>query len=199
MPTDSTPNVSWLMAGVVDNRIRLWMLVREATSRPDEALVERLDSGEWMDDVRVAARWLGDAAQRFLPGLTSVEAAVKQEPVTLARLIEGYDIIVAGERTSLAESISDLMGQLAAERRAWAAGDDEHAKTLRLAEHDLLHTLMVPAIQQWCHDALHQQSSAVLSALIQVVVIVLSMETGRDFEQGMQGRAFRITDDLPRE
>lgn len=185
------------MAGIVDNRIRMWELVREVTGEPTDAVVDRLDSGEWTEDVQEAVQWLGDAAERFRPGLLAVEDATAEAPITLATMTAGYDVIISRERTSLAACIDDLMVQLAAEKRAWGSGDDEYAKTLRLAEHDQLHKRMVPAIQQWCYDALHQQESAVLSALIRVVVIVLSMETGRDFERGMEGRGFRITDDLP--
>ncbi len=198
MTTHSAPDVAQLMAGIVDNRARMWGLVQEVTSRPDEAVLERLTSGRWVEDVQEAVQWLGDAAERFRPGLLAVEAAVGEVPATLESLTAGYEAIIARERTSLTETITDQAGQLAAEKRAWASGDDEYAKTLRLAEHDQLHKRMVPAIQQWCYDALHQQSSPVLSALIKVVVIVLSMETGRDFERGMEGREFRITDDLPR-
>ena len=186
------------MAGIVDNRARMWGLVQEVTARPDEAVVERLASGEWVEDVQEAVQWLGDAAERFRPGLLAVEAAVDEGPATLESLTAGYETIISLQRTSLADVIADLMSQLAVEKRAWASGDDEYAKTLRMAEHDQLHKRMVPAIQQWCYDALHQQSSPILSALIKVVVIVLSMETGRDFERGMEGRGFRITDDLPR-
>lgn len=185
------------MAGIVEKRTRMWELVEEVTARPDEAVFARLTSGQWIEDVLEAVQWLGDAAERFRPGLLDVEAAVTEGPATLESLTAGYDTIFVRERTSLAGVISDLMGQLAAEQRAWSSGDDEYAKTLRLAEHDQLNTRMVPAIQQWCYDALHQQDSPVLSALIKVVVIVLSMETGRDFERGMEGREFRITDDLP--
>ena len=185
------------MAGIVENRARMWELVQEVTEQPTNLIVERLASGEWVEDVQEAVQWLGDAAERFRPGLLAVEEAVSAPPVTLAALATGYDVIHSRERTSLTDCISDLRGQLAAEKRAWASGDDEYAKTLRLAEHDQLHKRMVPAIQQWCYDALHQQGSPVLSALVRVVVIVLSMETGRDFERGMEGRGFRITDDLP--
>ena len=198
MTTHSTPDVAQLMAGIVDNRSRMWGLVQEVSARPDEAVVERLTSGRWVEDVQEAVQWLGDAAERFRPGLLAVEAAVDEGPATLDSLTAGYEAIIARERTSLSVTISDLMGQMAAEKSAWSSGDDEYAKTLRLAEHDQLHRRMVPAIQQWCYDALHQQSSPVLSALIKVVVIVLSMETGRDFERGMEGREFYITDDLPR-
>ena len=197
MTANSTPDVALLMAGIVDNRTRMWELVREVTSRPDDSVVQRLTSGQWIADVQEAVQWLGDAAERFRPGLLAVEAAVHEDPPTLESLTAGHDAIVARERLSLSETISDLMGQLAAEKRAWSSGDDEYAKTLRLAEHDQLHKRMVPAIQQWCYDALHQQDSPVLSSLIKVVVIVLSMETGRDFERQMEGRGFRITDDLP--
>ncbi len=198
MTEHPTPEVAQLMAGIVDNRARMWELVQEVTAQPDQDVVERLVSGEWISDVQEAVQWLGDAAERFRPGLLAVEEAVDDSPMTLASLMAGYNAIVARQRTSLADCISDLMGQLAAERRAWASGDDEYAKTLRLAEHDQLHHRMVPAIQQWCYDALHQQASPVLASLIKVVVIVLSMETGRDFERGMEGREFRITDALPR-
>ncbi len=186
------------MAGIVENRTRMWELVREVTARPDEAVVERLSSGAWVEDVREAVQWLGEAADRFRPGLLAVEAAVDEGAATLKSLSQGYEAITARESNSLTRMISDLMGQLSAEKRAWASGDDEYAKTLRLAEHDQLHKRMVPAIQQWSYDSLHQQSSPVLSALIQVVSTVLSMETGRDFERGTEGRDFRITDDLPR-
>lgn len=186
-----------LMTRVVDNRIRMWTLVTEMTSRPDNNVVQRLTSGEWVNDVRGAVQWLGDSAERFRPGLQAVEDAVAAQPVTLADLTRGYEAIVAGQRHPLEEIISDLDDQLAAERRAWSGGDVEHAKTLRLAEHDQLHKRIVPALQQWSHDALHQQTSPVLAALIKVVVVVLSMETGRDFERGLEGREFRITDDMP--
>ncbi len=185
------------MAGIVESRIRMWELVEEVTARPDETVVERLTSGEWVGGVQEGVQWLGDAAERFRPGLQAVQDAVDSEPVTLESLTAGYTTIISLQRTSLADVLDDLMGQLAAEKRAWASGDDEYAKTLRLAEHDQLHKRMVPAVQQWCYSALHQQSSPVLSSLIKVVVIVLSMETGRDFERGMEGREFRITDDLP--
>ncbi len=197
MTEHPTPDVAQLMAGIVANRARMWGLVQEVTARPDDAVVDRLTSGEWVEDVQEAVQWLGDAAERFRPGLQSVADAVDSGPVTLKSLTAGYETIISLQRTSLADVIADLMGQLEAEGRAWASGDDEYAKTLRMAEHDQLHKRMVPAIQQWCYDALHQQSSPVLSALIKVVVIVLSMETGRDFERGMEGRGFRITDDLP--
>lgn len=186
-----------LMTGIVNNRIRMWGLVTEVTSRPDHSVVERLTSGAWIADVQDAVQWLGDAAERFRPGLQAVEDAVAERPVTLSDLTAGHETIVARQRLTLSEVIDGLDAQLAAERRAWSSGDVEYAKTLRLAEHDHLHKRMVPALQQWCYDALHQQSSPVLAALIKVVVIVLSMETGRDFERSMDGRGFNITDGMP--
>ncbi len=185
------------MAGIVDNRIRLWELVHEVTSRPDQHIVDRLSSGEWIDDVRQAVQWLGEAADRFAPGLTAAEKALEEDAVTLESLMAAHDSIDVRRPVSLSETLADLGGQLAAERRAWASGDDEYAKTLRLAQHDQLHTRVVPAIQQWSSEALHQQHSPVLTALVRVVTVVLSMETGRDFERRLGGGEFSITDDLP--
>lgn len=195
--SEAAEEMAALMTGVVDNRIRMWSLVSEMTSRPDDAVVRRLASGEWVADVREAVHWLGDSAERFRPGLQAVEDAMAAHTVTLADLTAGHEAIVAGQRLSLEETISGLDDQLAAERRAWSCGDVEYAKTLRLAEHDQLHKRIVPALQQWSHDALHQQTSPVLAALMKVVAVVLSMETGRDFERGLEGREFRITDDMP--
>ena len=187
-----------LMSGVVENRIRMWELVQEVTAAPDDRVVERLASGEWVNDMREAAQWLGEAAERFQPGLRGVQTAVDEGSATLESLAAGHDTLVSEESESLVGTISDLMGQLAAERRAWTAGDDEYAKTLRLAQHDQLHKRVVPAIQQWSYDALHQQPSPLLAALVRVVTVVLSMETGRDFERRLGGGEFSITDDLPR-
>ena len=184
------------MAGIVDNRIQMWVLVQEVTASPDQGLAERLNSGDWVADMQEAVQWLGDAAERFRPGLIAVSESVEASPATAEGLTAAHDAIVAKERTSFAVVITDLLGQMAAEKRAWSSGDDEYAKTLRLAQHDQLHKRMVPAVQQWCYDALNQQSSPVVTALVKVIVIVLSMETGRDFERGMEGRGFRITDDI---
>ncbi|MDO5736438.1 MAG: hypothetical protein Q4P15_08185 [Propionibacteriaceae bacterium] len=190
------PDVAKLMAGIVENRTRTWSLVNEVVSRPDQQMVERLNSGDWVADMQDAVQWLGDAAERFVPGLEAVTHVAETTGTTLADVTAGFDAISARERASLTAVISDLLGQLAAEERAWSQGDDEYAKTLRLAQHDQLHKRMVPALQQWCYDALNQQAAPVLAALVKVVVIVLSMETGRDFERAMEGRGFRITDDL---
>ncbi|MGO1384126.1 MAG: hypothetical protein ACTHU1_04940 [Arachnia sp.] len=198
MITHPTPDVAQLMAGIIENRARMWELIEEVTAAPDDAMVNRLTNGEWVEEMQGAVQWLGEAADRFSPGLKAVETTTDETPVSLERMTAGHEAITARQRTSLPEIISDLQSQLAAEKRAWSSRDDEHAKTLRLAEHDLLHTRMVPAVQQWCYDALHQPSAPVLSALAKVVAVVLSMETGRDFERGMEGRGFRITDDLPR-
>lgn len=196
MTEHPTPEVALLMAGIVDNRRRMWSLVLEVVARPDSSVVERLNSGAWVTGMQDAAQWLGDAAERFQPGLTALEKTVAATPATLDGLTRGFEAIAAGERTSLTSVIPDLLGQLAAEKRAWAGGDNEHAKTLRLAQHDQLHTRVVPAVQQWCYDALNQHRAPVLSAVMKVVAIVLSMETGRDFERAMEGRSFRITDDI---
>lgn len=182
------------MAGIVDNRIRMWTLVAEAVSRPDASFERRLNSGAWVDDMQEAVQWLGEAAERFRPGLTAVTETSETTPDTVETLRAGFEAI--SQRVSLSGVIEDLLGQLAAERRSWSSGDDEHAKTLRLAEHDQLHTRMVPAVQQWCYGATHQQEAPTLAALVKVVVIVLSMETGRDFERALEGRGFRITDDI---
>lgn len=191
-----SPEVAQLMAGIVDNRMRMWSLLQEVVSRPDDLVVERLNSGEWVDDVREAVQWLGDAAERFRPGLDAVKETVAASPATLDGLVAGFDTVSAGQRASLRDVITDLTGQLAAEKRSWASGDDDSAKILRLAQHDQLHKRMVPAIQQWCRIALNQQASPVLSALVKFAVIVLSMETGSDFERAMEGRGFRVTDDI---
>ncbi len=185
------------MAGIVDNRMRMWSLLQEVVSRPDDDVVERLNSGDWIADVQDAVQWLGDAAERFRPGLVAVAEAVEVSPATLDGLTTGFDTIAAGQRTSLSDVITDLTEQLAAEKRSWAGGDDEYAKILRLAQHDQLHKRMIPSLQQWCYDALGQQSAPVLAAVVKVAVIVLSMETGRDFERAMEGRGFRIIDDMP--
>ncbi len=186
------------MAGIVDNRSTMWLLVHEVAVRPEPRVVERLNSGAWVSDVQAAVQWLGDAAERFRPNLDAVAAAVSTSPATLEGLTAGFDAIESGQRERLADVITDLLGQLDAERRAWSEGNDDYAKMLRLAQHDQLHKRMVPAVQQWCYDALQQQAAPVLAALAKVLVIVLSMETGRDFERAMEGRGFRITDDLPR-
>ena len=184
------------MAGIVDNRMRMWSLLNEVVSRPDDVVVDRLNHGEWVDDVQEAVQWLGDAAERFRPGLDAVAETVAASPATLEGLVAAFNAITAGQRVSLPDVITDLTGQLGAEKRSWASGDDDYAKTLRLAQHDQLHKRMVPAVQQWCYVALNQEAAPVLSALVKYAVIVLSMETGRDFERAMEGRGFRITDDI---
>ncbi|MEO7588055.1 MAG: hypothetical protein ABIS84_08505 [Arachnia sp.] len=192
-----SPDVAQLMAGIVDHRTRMWALVSEVVSRPEQAVVERLVSGAWVADMQDAVQWLGDAAERFSPGLVAVGDAVAATPVTLESLVAGFDAITARDRTHLSAVIQDLLGQLEAEKRSWSAGDQDRAKTLRLAQHDQLHQHVVPAVQQWCYDALNQQSAPVLAVAVKVVAVVLSMETGRDFERGLGGRRFRITDDMP--
>lgn len=184
------------MAGIVDSRARMWRLVAEVVSSPGEELATRLNSGTWIADVHEAVGWLGEAAQRFQPGLDAVTDCIAAAPVTAGGLNRGLEATVARDHASVAAAIEDLCVQLAAEQRAWSSGDDDHAKTLRLAQHDLLHSRMVPAVQQWCYAALHQRESPVLGSLAAVLATVLSMETGRDFERGMQGRDFRITDDI---
>lgn len=184
------------MAGIVDNRITMWQLVQEVTALPDQSVADRLNSDDWVTDMQEAVQWLGESAERFQPGFLAVSQAVDTSPATVESLSAAHASIIAKERTSFAVATSDLLGQMVAEKRAWASGDDEHAKTLRLAQHDQLHKRIVPAVQQWCYDALHQSASPVTTALVKVVVIVLSMETGRDFERSMEGRNFSITDDI---
>ena len=87
------------MAGIVENRARMWELVQEVTEQPTNLIVERLASGEWVEDVQEAVQWLGDAAERFRPGLLAAEEAVSAPPVTLAALATGYDVIHSRERT----------------------------------------------------------------------------------------------------
>lgn len=176
------------MAGIVDQRTQMWTLVSEVVSRPDEGLERRLNSGAWVSDMHDAVQWLGDAAERFHPGLTAVAEAVETTPATVTDLTAGFDALAAQERAALPGVIEDLLMQLAAEKRAWSSGDVEHAKTLRLAQHDQLHKRMVPAVQQWCYDAINQQEASLLTALVKVLAIVLSTETGRDFERVLEGR-----------
>ncbi|RMB59927.1 hypothetical protein [Tessaracoccus antarcticus] len=194
MTEHPSPQVAQLMAGIVDDRARMWALVSEVVSRPDTSVAQRLTSGAWVEDMQRSVQWLGDAAERFRPGLVALGEAADAAPVTLESLLAGFDDITSRERTHLAGVIDDLLVQLAAEKRSWSGGDHEHAKTLRLAQHDQLHKRMVPAVQQWCYDALNQQSTPVLSALAKVLVIVLGMETGRDFERAVEGEGFHITD-----
>ncbi len=43
--------------------MRMWSLLQEVVARPDNDVVQRLNSGDWVD-VREAVQWLGDEAKR---------------------------------------------------------------------------------------------------------------------------------------
>lgn len=184
------------MAGIVDSRIRIWTLVAEVVSPEDPGPAERLNSGAWVADMHDAVAWLGDLAERFRPALEAVSDTSAIAPAAFRSPSSDSDSIAVLERVGLFPMIESLLVQLAAEKRAWAGGDDEHAKTLRLAQHDQLNKKMVPAVQRWCYDSLNQQDSPALAAFVKVLAIVLSMETGRDYERALGGDDFRISSDI---
>lgn len=184
------------MAGIVDSRIRIWTLVAEVVSPEDPGPGRCPDWGVWVADMHDAVQWLGAPAERFGPALESVSQAPADPTTTPGGPPSASDSIAVLEGVGLFPMVDSLLAQLAAEKRAWAGGDDEHAKTLRLAQHDQLNKRVVPAVQQWCYDSLNQQDSPVLGAFVKVLAIVLSMETGRDYERALAGDDFRISSDI---
>ena len=163
-------------------------------TEPDAESIRRLQGGQWLEEFQDSVQWMGDGAAKFQTAVRELMAAIESP------LLEAYPDVLAevtgDQRLSLAVAIDELLGQISAELGAWRSGDVERAKDLRLAQHDRLGREVTPVVQRWCRDALNQGQSPALAALGRLVAVVLSIETGRDFERQLAGRDFHISDTL---
>lgn len=173
------------LAEVVEQRATLWRLIDELLTGPADDVATRLSDGAWSDEAQGSVEWLRDDAVRFDQPLATLRAAADAVPPTGAR-------VTAARADLVAPDLEPLLGALASELDGWRQGDLERGRLMRLAQHDQLRAVTAP-LHEWCFGVDAQRDCPALAATAPVVLLALSIETGRDFEARFRPR-FNLID-----
>ena len=173
------------LAEVVEQRVALWRLIDELLTGPADDVATRLSDGAWCDGVEGSVDWLRDDAARFGEPLATLRAAANAVPPT-------GQSITAARAGLVAPDLEPLLGALASELDGWRQGDLERGRLMRLAQHDQLRDVTAP-LHEWCFGVDAQRDCPALAATAPVVLLALSIETGRDFEARFRPR-FNLID-----
>ncbi|PFG34399.1 hypothetical protein [Sanguibacter antarcticus] len=175
------------------DRAASWDAVADVLSPPDAALVERLRSGALTEVWRQGSSWLGDDVHVLTADLMSLDvysrAASRRDPADdLADLLADHESLVARDAGVVAP-VRDLAALCREEAIAWAQGDPVHAKSLRVAQHDLVSSRLVPALPELGGRLVRDARANVWRVLGRLVLAILSADTGKDFRRAVLGAA----------
>lgn len=174
------------IARIAEARARGWRLAAELLDAPTAEFCERMRSGALVADLDAAVSWLGPEAGRFMPVRVLFETFARRSRTRTAEqdlraLAEDHrrlwprGIEWAGTLGGLAESAG-------AESAAWADGDHERAKALRMEQKEIIETRLLAVVPEWAVAADNSQTSMVYRVAARYLVSYLSFESGRDIE-----------------
>lgn len=187
-PDLSTRRGIGLIAGA---RAHGWRLLAELLSPPTPDLVERLRSGELVEEMREATAWLGPDADRFLAAFASLDAFARRSrrvspQEDLDRLAAEYHRLFPDGTADLLDAVRDMAPRCDAEAQAWFRGD-EAARTMRSEQHRLLEATLVDTLPAWCADLDERTRVMTYRSVARLATSYLSVESGRDFDRAVFG------------
>ncbi|RPF25826.1 hypothetical protein EDD32_0239 [Georgenia muralis] len=177
------------VAQAARDRAGSWDVVAEILDGPDASLAERLRSGELATRLRLAARWLGGDAEIFAGDLMRLDVHARG---ARRRSLDADLASLAADHHLLGDDVPGLVAgarQIAAacheEAAAWAAGDTAGGRSLRAREQELIAGRLLPALPDAAGRLARDGASVVTRALGSLVLAVLSVESGRDYQRAV--------------
>lgn len=177
------------------DRAQAWDAVADVLSPPDVRLVERLRSGELVQVWRQGSSWLGDDTHMLTAELMSLDvyargAARREASDDLADLRSGY-LALVGESDEAVGELRDVAALCREEAQAWATGQVEAAKALRVAQQELITGRLVGELPELAGRLVRESEANVWRLLGRLTLAILSAETGRDFQRAVLGERTR--------
>ena len=179
------------VAQAARDRAGSWEVVAEVLEPPSPGLVERLRSGEIATELRLAARWLGGDAEIFAGDLMRLDvhsraARRRSADDDLATLAADHHLL-GSDDSHLAAGARAVAAACRDEAAAWAAGDTAGGRALRAHEQELITDALLPALPDAAGRLAREGVSVVTRALGSLVLAVLSVESGRDYQRAVLG------------
>lgn len=188
---DSVAGFGAQVAFASRDRAQSWDAVADVLAVPDEALAERLRAGELTDAWRVGARWLGADAELFHADLLTMDvysrgAARRDLAADLDALRRDHEALV-GVHAALAAPAREVADLCRQEADAWAAGDFAGGKALRVRERDVIAERLEPVLPAVAGRLANDGSSGVVRTIGRLLLAVLSVESGKDYQRAVLG------------
>lgn len=179
------------VAQAARDRAGSWDAVADVLAVPGAELVERLRAGELATLWRLGARWLGADAELFTRDLMSLDVYARGSrrrsvEDDLAALRADHDRLVAGEG-DLVTPVRRVAEACREEADAWASGDMAAGRALRATERTLIEDSLVPGLADVGGRLAQEAEARVWRTLGRVVLAVLSVESGRDYQRAVLG------------
>lgn len=173
------------------DRAASWDAVADVLAPPDARLAGRLRAGELTDAWRAGARWLGADAELFHGDLLKMDvyargAGRRSPEADLAALAADHEALV-GADTAVVAHVRDVAALCREEADAWAAGDFPRGKALRVQERDLIGEHLEPLLPAVGGRLAAEGSSGVVRTIGRLVLAVLSVESGKDYQRAVLG------------
>jgi hypothetical protein len=178
------------VAAAARERAGAWDAVADVLAG-DVRTAQRLRDGSAAAAWRASSRWLGDDAELFVADLISLDvyqrgAARRTVEDDLAALATDHAALVA-PHVAVVAHVRDVADACRAEAEAWSAGDPAGGKALRLRQQELIETHLVPVLPDLGGRLVREAGMGVWRALGRLVLAVLSVESGRDYQRAVLG------------
>lgn len=186
------------VAEIAGARAHGWALIADLLSPPDASLIERLRTGELVDELRQATDWLGDDAGRFLNVFMALDTfarrAARRDPEQDLQAIadEYHRLFPDGppEEVTRLRQMASLCDQ---EAEAWAGGNHPLGKELRMRENRMLEDTMLEHLAGWCATLDERTRLMLYRSTARLLTSYLSVESGRDFDRLVFGDDSRLS------
>lgn len=178
------------VAAIAASRAQGWRLIVELLGAPDEALVNRLRTGDLVRELRECVDWLGDESDRFIGSTTLLDVFVRRSrrrthDEDQQSFLTEYVRLFPGGSPSFTERLREMAELAEAEAEAWRAGDPETGKAMRVTQNALLEAELLEIVPAWC-IAVNERAEAGLYKLVpRLLTSYLTVESGRDFDRAI--------------
>ncbi|GAA1644009.1 hypothetical protein [Georgenia ruanii] len=178
------------VAQAARDRAGAWDAVADVLEGGERAAA-RLRDGSAAAAWRASSRWLGDDAELFVADLYNLDvyergAARRSPEDDVAALGADHAALVAPDAAVVAR-VREVAAACRDEAEAWAGGDTATGKSLRLREQELIEGHLVPVLPDLGGRLAREAGMGVWRALGRLVLAVLSVESGRDFQRAVLG------------
>lgn len=186
------------IAQIAGARAHGWRLCGELLAAPTPELVERLRSGELLEELSTSIAWLGEEAGRFLPSQMALDTFARR---SRRRTAEQDLTDLSAEHARLwpegapwLDTYAALAASADEEADAWGRGDHTRAKELRVAQQHRIEDELVDELPSWAGGVDTSTTLMLYRTAVRFAVAHLSFESGRDFDAVVFGGSPLVRD-----
>jgi len=183
------------LADVARCRGKAWSVLALTLAPPSSELEESLRTRSLFGDLAEALGWMDLDRERFAPYVALLDAVAQRadrEPAAVRgdlearheRSFEGPDAHIA------LEMVAWMSARCGEEGSAWAAGDVERAKALRLDQHRFLEAADVAAVARFCRRLQATDQDGLYGASAGILLELIRTESGRDHTGSVVRKVF---------